>query len=116
LTQRVRIELKPRLIVGDERALGPGKADLLEQIAHLGSISAAAKAMDMSYSRAWALVDAMNRHFQAPVVAAATGGKGGGGAQVTEFGRKVLATYRRVQAALELAADAQLAELARYLK
>jgi molybdate transport system regulatory protein len=94
-----RVTVKPRLRVelGAEIAIGPGKADLLEAIANSGSISAAARTLDMSYRRAWLLVDTMNRCFRAPVVAAATGGKGGGGAQITAFGLRVLASYRRME-------------------
>lgn len=94
-----RVTVKPRLRVelGAEIAIGPGKADLLQAIADSGSISAAARSLDMSYRRAWLLVDTMNRCFRAPVVAAATGGKGGGGAQITAFGLQVLASYRRME-------------------
>ncbi len=94
-----RVTVKPRLRVelGAEIAIGPGKADLLEAIANSGSISAAARTLDMSYRRAWLLVDTMNRCFRAPVVAAATGGKGGGGAQITVFGLQVLKAYRHME-------------------
>lgn len=94
------LEIKPRVIANGERAFGPGKADLLDQIAATGSISAAAKAMDMSYSRAWQLVDQMNRAFKRPLIEAATGGKRGGGAVLTEEGAEVLALYRRLEADL----------------
>lgn len=104
--EKVDLEIKPRLIVRGERALGPGKADLLELIAATGSISAAAKRMRMSYSRAWTLVDVMNRTFKAPLVEAAAGGAHGGGAVVTERGREALEQYRRMQA--DLAAVAKL--------
>lgn len=114
---RASIDVKPRLIAGGgERAIGPGKADLLDAIARCGSISAAAKAMDMSYSRAWALVDTMNRVFKEPLVAAETGGKRGGGARVTPFGADVLARYRALQAALEADANRHLSDLQHLLK
>jgi molybdate transport system regulatory protein len=95
------IEVKARIVAGDQRALGPGKANLLEKIGSEGSISAAARAMGMSYSRAWALVDEMNACFREPVVAAKTGGKKGGGAELTAFGADMLALYREMQAQLE---------------
>jgi molybdate transport system regulatory protein len=95
---------------GTEVAIGPGKADLLEAIAQSGSISESARRLGMSYRRAWLLVDTMNRCFREPVVASATGGSGGGGAQVTPFGRKVLATYRRIETRVERALDAPLEE------
>jgi molybdate transport system regulatory protein len=74
-------EIKARVMWRDERAMGPGKADLLEHIARSGSISAAAKAASMSYSRAWQLVDTMNRAFKSPLVGTAIGGARRGGAR-----------------------------------
>src|SRR5262249_37400212 len=102
--QRVEVDLKPRIMVAGERTFGPGKADLLDHIARTGSISAAARAMEMSYSRAWALVDEMNRAFKTPLVETAAGGKRGGGAHVTESGKAALAAYRRMQKRLDDAA------------
>ncbi|MGE0484908.1 MAG: winged helix-turn-helix domain-containing protein [Gammaproteobacteria bacterium] len=78
--------------------MGPGKADLLEAIAGTGSISAAAKSLGMSYRRAWVLVDTMNRCFRDPVVSAATGGSGGGGASLTAHGADVLRRFRAMEA------------------
>jgi molybdate transport system regulatory protein len=86
-----------RVLFGHAIAIGPGKADLLEHIVATGSISAAARRMNMSYRRAWLLVDTMNQSFRAPLVATATGGKGGGGAQITDLGRAVLARYRDME-------------------
>jgi len=74
--------------------LGPGKADLLELIAQTGSISAAGRAMKMSYKRAWTLVDEMNTAYNAPLVSSVRGGPEGGGAHLTETGTRVLALYR----------------------
>lgn len=98
---------KPRLriLLGQDIALGPGKAALLDAVAHTGSISAAAREMGMSYRRAWLLVDTMNRCFKTPLVEASKGGSGGGGARVTELGLDVLARYR----AMELKAAASVA-------
>lgn len=110
------IELKPRLIVKGARAMGPGKADLLEHIGATGSISAAAKAMGMSYSRAWQLVDTMNQAFREPLVEAASGGRRGGGARITATGAAVLAKYRALQAALDREAGKHFAKLAALLK
>jgi len=80
-------------------AMGPGKADLLEAIAAAGSISAAGRAMNMSYRRAWQLVDMMNRSFAAPLVHSAAGGQHGGGARLTDMGKAVLERYRAMEAA-----------------
>jgi len=86
-----------RLMLGDEIAFGPGKADLLDAIRETGSISGAGKKMGMSYRRAWLLVDSMNRCFLEPLVDAAKGGANGGGTQLTDLGEKVLRDYRVLQ-------------------
>lgn len=89
--------MRIRILFGPEIAIGPGKVALLNAIQETGSISAAARRMGMSYRRAWTLVDTMNRCFREPVVAAETGGKGGGGARVTKFGIDVLARYQMME-------------------
>jgi molybdate transport system regulatory protein len=92
--------LKPqiRIMFRKAIAMGPGKADLLRAIAETGSISAAARRMEMSYRRAWLLVDTMNQSFQTPLVETATGGNHGGGARITALGREVLDRYERMEA------------------
>ena len=86
-----------RIIFAAGRKVGPGKADLLEAIGRTGSISAAGREMGMSYRRAWLLVDEVNRIFKEPVVVAAAGGTHGGGANLTDFGRALVAAYRRIE-------------------
>lgn len=100
-----------RILLGRTIAIGPGKAELLGLIEEFGSISAAAREMGMSYRRAWTLVETMNRTFREPVVAAATGGKGGGGASVTDFGREALRQYRAME---DKAAESVAAEMAAF--
>jgi molybdate transport system regulatory protein len=100
---------KLRVMFGPEIAIGPGKADLLDAIAATGSISESARRLGMSYRRAWLLADTMNRCFREPVIASATGGSGGGGAQVTAFGHRVLAQFRAMQARVERSMDRDLA-------
>ena len=90
-------QLRLRILFGQEIAMGPGKLNLLRAISTNGSISGAARQMNMSYRRAWLLVDTMNRCFHSPVVAAAPGGKGGGGATITEFGQKVIDSYEAME-------------------
>nr|WP_315248358.1 LysR family transcriptional regulator [uncultured Duganella sp.] len=106
-----RIAVKLRLWHGDDVAIGPGKADLLDAISQTGSISAAARAMDMSYRRAWMLVDVMNRSFREPLVRSAVGGTRGGGAQLTDAGVRVLAQFRVMEVAAVAAAGSKLAPL-----
>ena len=86
-----------RILLGKAIAIGPGKAELLRLIEETGSISAAAHEMGMSYRRAWTLVETMNGAFRKPLVEAATGGRGGGGARVTDFGREALARYQAME-------------------
>jgi molybdate transport system regulatory protein len=92
-----RLKIKVQIFCGDEIAMGPGKADLLEAIAREGSISAAGRALGMSYRRTWLLVDAMNRCWDLPLVQTAVGGKQHGGARITELGESVLRQYRALQ-------------------
>lgn len=110
-------KIKPRLriLLGADIAMGPGKADLLDAVARTGSISAAAREMGMSYRRAWLLVDTMNRAFRSPLVEAAKGGAGGGGARVTEFGLQVLARYRAMEFKAAASVAAEMREFTRLL-
>lgn len=96
--------------------MGPGKADLLDAIQTYGSISAAAKSMRMSYRRAWELVDLMNQSFQEPLVKTSPGGSNGGGAQVTELGLFVLASYRTLVTKTNAATERELDGIAASLK
>lgn len=104
-----------RVDLGDTDAIGPGKVRLLELVAETGSISAAGRAMGMSYRQAWLLIDSMNRAFAAPVTETLRGGARGGGAAITEFGRRLAALYRAMEAKAGAAADAELAQLAAML-
>jgi molybdate transport system regulatory protein len=82
---------------GNDVALGPGKVELLKHIQSSGSILKAAKAMDMSYMRAWNLLKTMENCFRHPLVAKARGGRGGGNAQLTPAGEKTLALYEKME-------------------
>lgn len=104
-------ELLLRVALTKEHYLGPGKVRLLELIGELGSISAAARAMAMSYRRAWLLVASMNEAFNGPVVSSAVGGKAGGGAVLTTVGREIIARYRRMEATTRRAIAPDLAAL-----
>ena len=111
VVRMTEVRLSLRLLHGGDIAIGPGKADLLEAIAATGSISAAGRAMGLSYRRAWLLVDTMNRAFAAPLVSTAKGGRAGGGAALTTDGDTVLAAYRRAEAAAGAAAAGPLGEI-----
>ena len=86
-----------RVTLSETAYIGPGRADLLALIDSTGSISAAGKAMGMSYKRAWGLVQALNEGFGRPLVDSSRGGASQGGAQLTEAGRLVLERYRAMQ-------------------
>src|SRR5437868_32104 len=103
----VRIDLDP------EGRIGPGKIALLESIDKCGSISAAGRAMDMSYKRAWDLVDEVNRICRQAAVERQTGGKNGGGAVLTPFGISLVTRYRRIERDAASAARKELQALRR---
>ncbi len=101
----VRIDLESR------GRIGPGKIQLLEHIRDHGSISAAGREMDMSYKRAWDLVDEINRICGQVAVSRQAGGKNGGGAVLTAFGTSLIARYRTIERSALTAARKQLEEL-----
>jgi len=103
--------LSLRINLDPDGRIGPGKIELLEQIASFGSISAAARQMAMSYKHAWDLVEDMNRVFGKPVVAAQSGGKRGGGAQLTTVGLAVVSRFRAIERAATAAAEAHMSAL-----
>lgn len=103
--RQARLGIKVRLYRDDDIAMGPGKADLLDAIRREGSISSAARALGMSYRRAWMLVEVMNRCWRAPLVEASAGGRSGGGARVTDMGLTVQELYRTVQDSTQAAAQ-----------
>jgi molybdate transport system regulatory protein len=102
------IRLTVRVDFGPDRALGPGKIRLLETIGKTGSISQACRSLDMSYRRAWLLVDDMNRCFREPVVTTQPGGAQGGGAALTAFGQELIRKYRAIETQAMVAAKPQL--------
>ena len=99
------LKLKLQIVCGDEFAMGPGKADLLEAIDRAGSISAAGRALGMSYRRTWLLVDQMNRCFSERLVETVAGGGHERGARLTESGRTMLTAYRTLEAETARVAD-----------
>ena len=102
-----------RLDLPSGARVGPGKVVLLETIAATGSISAAGRALKMSYRRAWELVEDLNRHLGTAVVSTAAGGSGGGGARLTPAGAAVVASYRAIERAAEGAAQPHFGALLR---
>ncbi len=110
--------LRPRIRImrGPEIALGPGKMDLLESLKKTGSLNKASKHLKMSYMRAWLLIKTMNRCFKKPLVRMTRGGKKGGKAELTEYGRQTLALYKQMEMASVKAMRPSWSKLAKLLK
>jgi molybdate transport system regulatory protein len=109
-----RLSIRIDLTNGDR--IGPGKIALLEAIKSAGSISAAARQLGMSYRRAWLLVEEINKSLREPAVAAATGGKQGGGAAVTAIGEEVIALYRAIERAAHTSAAEEFRTVDRLIR
>ncbi|QIF06012.1 LysR family transcriptional regulator [Roseimicrobium sp. ORNL1] len=101
---------------GNDLVLGPGKAELLAHIAETGSISEAARRMEMSYNRAWLHVKTMNAGFREPLVSSSRGGSEKGGATLTETGEQVLKLYRQMEQEASRAIEKTQQKLAGLLK
>lgn len=98
-------------IVHDQDVIGPGKIALLQAIQDTGSISAAARTLDMAFRRAWFLIETMNRMFHEPLVRTSVGGREGGGAELTPLGRELVARYHLMEEETRAAAAPHLAWL-----
>lgn len=105
------ILVRPRVYIGNDISIGPGKIDLLRKVGETRSISAAARALGVPYKRAWLLIDSLNQGFDTPVVETATGGKGGGGARLTELGLQLVTAYDALEKRLNLEAKEELTVL-----
>src|SRR5687768_13103643 len=101
----IRIDFSPDL------RIGPGKIALLEQIGALGSISAGGRALEMSYRRAWELIEDLNTIFGRPVVESKSGGRKGGGATLTPLGLSLISRYREMERVAAAAAESHLQAL-----
>ena len=111
-----QLKIQARLMLDEEIAFGPGKAELLKAIQTTGSISAAGKHLGMSYRRAWLLVDTMNRCFQHPLVETATGGSQGGGTRLTPLGLDVLQRYQQLQQDIFTLSEKHFSEMSSQLR
>lgn len=103
--------LSLRIYLDPDGRIGPGKIELLEKIAAFGSISAAGRAMGMSYRRAWELVDETNQIFGQPVALSQAGGKRGGGATLTPLGLALITRFRAIERAAFTVAEAHMLAL-----
>ena len=91
------VRFRLRITAGEDIAVGPGKIALLEAIAETGSITAAAKHLDMSYRRAWLLLAELNSALKRPAVASIKGGEHGGGSELTAAGKQLIERYRHIE-------------------
>jgi molybdate transport system regulatory protein len=99
MIEKPRIDIRLRMDFGPTASVGPGKVALLEHIDRVGSLSQAARELGLSYRRAWLLLDDLNHSFAGPVASASVGGVGGGGVQLTAFGKDLIKAYREVEQA-----------------
>lgn len=110
-SSKAPIWVRPRLYIGDNIAVGPGKIDILRVIEETRSISAAARTLGIPYKKAWLHLDSLNQGFGRPVVVTATGGKGGGGASLTPLGRELLNRYVALEQRINTAATEEIRAL-----
>jgi len=76
--------------------LGEGRVRLLKAIEETGSLSKAAKSLNMSYKKAWTLIDAVNKSAEKPIIITSIGGKNGGGATLTPYGKKLITAFEEI--------------------
>jgi molybdate transport system regulatory protein len=110
-----KVQFRIRVYRDQSIAIGPGKIALLEALKQTGSISAAARSLDMSYRRAWLLIDETNRALRAPAVVAVAGGAKGGGATLTDCGETLIKQYREIEAVSRKASQAGMEALSALL-
>ena len=106
------VQMRIRVYLGSEPALGPGRAELLARIRDTASIAQAAREMGMSYMKAWKLVQSLNGCFKTPAVEVRRGGRTGGEAHLTPLGEQALALYQRMEAASQEAVRSVETEMA----
>ena len=111
-----QLRLRMRVTRGDAIAVGPGKIELLEALQRTHSINGAAKALGMSYRRAWLLVDELNAALREPAVRSATGGAHGGGSELTATGTELIRLYRAIEQHARRACAAEIDAMLELLK
>jgi molybdate transport system regulatory protein len=108
--------LSIRIDLASGKRIGPGKIALLEAIRSTGSISAGARALGMSYRRAWLLVEEINNALREPAVTAETGGRSGGGAALTPVGERVIGLYRAIETHARTAAGGEFRAMGKLVR
>ena len=91
-------KIKSRIWIESENhvLLGEGRVQLLKAIETEGSLSKAAKTLGLSYKKAWQLIDSVNKSAKNPVTINSTGGKGGGGAELTDYGKQLIVVFDEI--------------------
>jgi molybdate transport system regulatory protein len=115
-TARPEVRFRMRIQQAGTIALGPGKVSLLEAVKEHGSISAAARSLNMSYRRAWLLMDELNRSLKSPATVSEHGGQSGGGSVLTPVGEEIIRLYRDIEAQAYAACAEQISSLTRLVK
>ena len=110
------VRFRMRIRRADAIALGPGKVALLGAVKEHGSISAAARSLDMSYRRAWLLMDELNRSLKSPATVSEHGGQRGGGSVLTPVGEEIIRLYRDIETQAYAACSDQIAALTKLVK
>lgn len=105
IKSRIWIELDDKVLLGE------GRVQLLKAIDETGSLSKAAKSLNMSYKRAWDLIDSVNKSAKKPVTIASKGGKGGGGAKLTPYGKTLITTFETINENCWKFLDGQLTKI-----
>ncbi|MDE1181058.1 MAG: LysR family transcriptional regulator [Paraburkholderia sp.] len=113
---RPKVRLRMRIEQDGTIALGPGKVALLEAVKTHGSISAAARSLEMSYRRAWLLMDEMNRSLKSPATVTEQGGQSGGGCVLTPVGEEIIRLYREIETQALTACKSEIAALTKLVK
>lgn len=108
--KQLRCQISVR-IFGEEKCFGPGVADLLERVDRLKSLRKATIEMDMAYSKAWKIVKIAEANLGFQLLESVTGGKGGGGAELTEDAKRFLVAYRRFEESVRSYADEAFVEM-----
>ena len=106
-------KIKSRIWIESENSvfLGEGRIHVLKAIEETGSLSKAAKSLNLSYKKAWHLIDSVNKSAKKPVTINSVGGKGGGGAQLTDYGRSLIIVFDEINKNCWAFLDAQLAKM-----
>ncbi|NNC49123.1 MAG: LysR family transcriptional regulator [Flaviramulus sp.] len=109
----MNFKIKSRIWIESEEnvLLGEGRVHLLKAINKTGSLSKAAKSINLSYKKAWKLLDSVNKSAKHPVTVNSVGGKGGGGAELTDYGKSLVKAFDEINKNCWAFLDTQLEKI-----